>query len=533
MNVQEAYNYLDPKKWADTSISKRLKLLKETRSNMETYAVELAKCDADMKNNLMNEELYSVDTSMMATVIPVANTLSACIHLYESLEKGVMPKPEKITKISDDIYDVEVKPMDLKERLVAGSQKFHLRVKGTPTQTSPLDKPAGVIAVSGAGNYSSSLEMVKAMFLENKAVIHKPHRLNEATDKVWEKIFKPLVDYKAIIFVGADQGHEMPKLEGLDKIYFTGSTAVAKAIAAAASAPLISECGGNNPAIIVPGDRLWTAKELEHQAIQIATISKLNGGAVCGRIQTIVVAKDWSQRKEFMAALEKAIVEQTPANGTYYPGSDKTMAEFQKQYPHAKILQPENGKYKAGKFMVIEDVDKDSYATKNEAFCQIINEVPLDVEPTANSFLPIAVDYCNNNLLGTLGCCILIDENTKKVHQSTLDQAVNDLSYGGIAINTTPPLVFLSPYLTWGGNEEGKEFVSGHGNFGNAYSFDNIEKSIIEDNFISAGHMMNTNKRGFDHLCKNLSTFSMHPSWFNLTKMLGVTIIDGMRSKDF
>ena len=117
-----------------------------------------------MKNDLMGEEIFRVPESMISTAVPVANTLSACIHLYESI------------------------------------------VKGEPKQVNPMDKPAGVIAVSGAGNYSSSLEMVKAMFLENCAVIHKPHKLNEATDRVWEKNFQPLVDAKAIAFCDADQG---------------------------------------------------------------------------------------------------------------------------------------------------------------------------------------------------------------------------------------------------------------------------------------------------------------------------------------
>ena len=77
----------------------------------------------------------------------------------------------------------------------------------------------------------------------------------------------------------------------LSKLYFTGGTGTAKKIMESTDTPLISECGGNNPCIIVPGDRPWTDKEIEHQAIQIATISKLNGGAVCGRVQTVVTSK--------------------------------------------------------------------------------------------------------------------------------------------------------------------------------------------------------------------------------------------------
>ena len=533
MTAQEAYNSLDPQKWTATSAAERLHLLEEVRSNLKTYAKELAKSDNDMKNNLMGEEIFREPESMISTAVPVANTLSACIHLYESILHGKMPEPTKITKVKEDIYDVEVAPLDAKDKLIAGTQKFHLRIKGEPRQVNPMDKPAGIIAVSGAGNYTSSLEMVKAIFLENKAVIHKPHQLNEESDTVWEKIFQPLIDAKAIVFIPASEGRTMTTLEGLDKIYFTGSTAVAKAIDAAANAPLISECGGNNPLIIVPGDSEWSKKELEHQAIQTITMAKLNGGAVCGRPQTIVLSKNWSQRREFLNALKKAIVEDTPTAGTYYPGSDKVKKSFIEHHPNAEMLSPEKGRFKNGEFVFIEDVGEDGFAVKNEAFCQIMDEVALDVPDNATDFLSAATDFCNTKLLGTLGCMILIDEHTKKTHKEALDLAVTELSYGGIAVNTGPPMIFLSPLLTWGGNEEGKEFVSGIGNFGNVYCFLNIDKSILYDDFMSTGHMMRTNQKAFDHLAIHMTDFAVNPTWMNLTKLLGGAVVDGFRKKDF
>jgi hypothetical protein len=232
-------------------------------------------------------------------------------------------------------------------------------------------------------------------------------------------------------------------------------------------------------------------------------------------------------------AIEKAIAEQTPAAGTYYPGSDKIAKEFQTNHPNAKVLKPENGKYRSADFIVIPDVSEDSYAIKNEAFCQVINEVALDVKADADTFLPKAVDFCNTQLLGTLGSCILIDEETKKAHSTALSKAATDLGYGAVAINTMPPFVFLSPYLTWGGNEEGKELVSGYGNFGNTYCFENVEKSILEDQFTSAGHMLNTNIKAFDNLAKNMAEFSVNPTWGKMTKLMGGAIVDGFRGKDF
>ena len=97
-----------------------------------------------------------------------------------------------------------------------------------------------------------------------------------------------------------------------------------------------------------------------------------------------------------------------------------------------------------------------------------------------------------------------------------------------------PPFIFLSPYLTWGGNEEGAaEFVSGHGNFGNAMCFDNVEKSIMVDDFMSAGHMMQTNKTAFDHLAVHMTDYALAPTWMNLTRLMGGAVIDSFRGKDF
>ncbi len=533
MNATEAIDRLDPQKWAATAAIERLRLLEQVRENCKVHADELAAADAKMKNDLMGEELYNAAISKVATVVPIANTLTACIELYEHLVDGEMPQPISITPRPGDRHDIHVFPSSRKDKLMNAHRHDVIRVVGDPVQVNPFDRPAGIIAVLGAGNYSSSLEMVKAMFLENCAVVHKPHTLNIETDKVWAKIFAPLVDHGALSFLETDPDRQLNTDARLSKIYFTGGTATALRIMESTDTPLVSECGGNNPCIVVPGDRPWTDKELAHQAQQIATISKLNGGAVCGRIQTIVTSEHWPQREAFLDALRVAIAEATPAAGTYYPGSDKVLAGFAEAYPDAEVLKPEGGTFSTADFVLIPGVAEDGYAIRNEAFSQIMSEVPLDIDPTAEAFLPAAVAFCNDKLLGTLGCAVLIDEDTKKAHQPALDAAVDELRYGGIAINTMPPFIFLSPYLTWGGNEVGHEFVSGHGNFGNLLCFENVEKSIIVDDFMSVGHMINSNKAAFDALAEGMSRYSVDPSWKNLTRLMGGAVVGGFRRKDF
>ena len=531
MTAQEAYNSLDQNAWAQTSIIERLAILEKVQLNLKQFAHELGEEDAKMKNQLIGEDITSTPEGMGTTVMPMANTLMGIHRLYESLVHGKMPEPLSIEEIDADLYQVQVYPIHSKDKLAAAKQRGFLHVEGKPTQTNPLDKSAGIIAVSGAGNYSSSIEMAMALFLENKAVIHKPHKLNEATDAVWEKIFEPLISIKAAAFIGADQGRAMAQLEGLHSIYFTGSTGVGHAIQNAASAPLVSECGGNNPCIIVPGK--WSKKDIQRQAIQLASVGKLNGGAVCGRPQTIVTSKNWPQREEFLDALRNAIGIETYANAEHYPGVGETKASFIENQPTAEVLKPENGKHNKSEFVLIPGISEDDFAVTNEAFCQVYSEIPLDVSTDTDAFLAKSTEFCNNRLLGSLGCMILIDNDTMHEHEARLHQAIRDLNYGGIAVNDVPPNIWLNAYLTWGGcGEKTESFVSGVGNFGNAMNFENVKKSVILNDFNSTSFEL-THRKATQHLLENVSYFSIDQSWGHFAKLAGQMAVDNFKRKDF
>ncbi len=535
MKANEALDWVEPEKWRKTSAKEKLRLLKEVQQSIERQWPKLVEADCRMKKLTPNESsnIHQVGTSMQATVVPLASNVSACIDVYQLLMKGEMPQPKETHKVADGLYDLVVFPIQAKDKLLNSDQKGILRVKGEPKQVNPLDKEGGIIAVLGAGNYGSSFEMIRALFIENCAVVHKPHHLNAESDAVWEEILKPLVDYRAVSFCNHDGGQDLTGDNRLKQIYFTGGSSTAKAIMASSPAELISECGGNNPCIIIPGDRPWTEKEIEHHAMQIVTMGKLNGGAVCGRVQTLVTCRNWPQRRNFLDAMEKAIREGTPGSTTYYPGTEKIFAEFRMQHPSGKVIRPEDGAIANSEVQLIEDIPENGFGVTHEAFCQVFGEVALDTPADASAFLSQAVGFCNSKLLGTLGACILVDDDTQTKHQGIVDQAVTNLEYGGIAVNTMPPFVFMNPYLTWGGNEEGKEFVSGHGNFGNLMSFENVDKSIVTCSFMSPGHMLLTNKRNFYDLCKQATKYAIRPSWSRIGAMLWVLLVGKLKRKDF
>ena len=99
------------------------------------------------------------------------------------------------------------------------------------------------------------------------------------------------------------------------------------------------------------------------------------------------------QREQFLSAVRKAYIEDTPAVSTYYPGSGEVAKRFAEAYPDAEVLQPEHGAQPASDGLLITRAAPDSFAVNHEAFCQVIAEVPLDVPADADAFLPAAVSY--------------------------------------------------------------------------------------------------------------------------------------------
>ena len=166
-------------------------------------------------------------------------------------------------------------------------------------------------------------------------------------------------------------------------------------------------------------------------------------------------------------------------------------------------------------------------------FCQIFSELPLDTENNADDFLTKATDFCNNRLLGSLGCMLLVDGDTFEANKARVHQAVHELNYGGIAVNSVPPNIWLNPYLTWSGcGETTENFVSGVGNFGNSMNYENVVKSVIIDDFGSSSFSL-TNRAQFKHLLENASYFAIDQSWGRFAKLAGQMMLDSFHKKDF
>ncbi len=97
-----------------------------------------------------------------------------------------------------------------------------------------------------------------------------------------------------------------------------------------------------------------------------------------------------------------------------------------------------------------------------------------------------AVNFCNHQLYGALGATILIHPKTIKLIGSNLEQALEDLKYGGIGVNLWSAAAYMMARGAWGGYQEEAESVnhqSGHGFVHNALMFDRPEKTVVYGSF--------------------------------------------------
>ena len=195
---------LDKHKWAATSPEDRLELLQQIQLNLYATRHELTSAEAEMFNERMeNEPLYNSSLTNLTTVIPMANNIVGAIALYQAIVSKTTLEPNKITRVTgtdQELYDIHIAP----RKLFYGFRSDRLRVRGTPKRTGPMAKVTKVVAVLGAGNYSSAVEIIKAIFFDNCVVVHKPHPLNQNMDKIWAVILSPLMAAGCLAFCDAD-----------------------------------------------------------------------------------------------------------------------------------------------------------------------------------------------------------------------------------------------------------------------------------------------------------------------------------------
>ena len=401
-------------------------------------------------------------------------------------------------------------------------------------QRTPGDA-GGVGLVLGAGNVTSIpvLDVMYELLAHNRVALLKVNPTQDALVPVFERAFAPLVEpgFLRIVRGGGDVGAYLTGHPGIAHVHITGAAPTFDAIVWGTGSdvarrkredrprldkPITAELGGVSPIIVVPGE--WSEADLAFQAEHVVTMRLYNSGHNCIAGQVVILSADWPQRDAFLRALRTAY-EAAPRRSVWYPRSDAKLEAAASGYPDATWCAD------GTRALVEIGIDDDPTALETtEYFAPVLGVVSLP--GSGQEFLDAAVAHANDKLAGTLGANLIIDPETQGALGDGFENAVAELRYGTVSINSWTAFGFLTPTLTWGGFPGAtlQDVESGLGIVHNALLLDRVERSVTRGPFrpfprsLAPGALGASGGRSFSVLPK--------PPWF-VTSRTGAAVSEG------
>ena len=502
--------------WVRVDIPRRIALLRECLSGVSKVAADWVRDMCAVKGFSPEENLAGEEW-----LVGPATTARNIRLLIRSLDAGGQPKPTSLTTRPNGQQVARVVPLETTEKLLFTGMTADVWIEpGKPASQGRIYREmpgkGAVSLVLGAGNVSSipPMDVLYKLFVENEVCVLKMNPVNAVVGPHLARAFKPLVDanFLAIVYGGAEVGSHLANHPQIDTLHVTGSDRTYDAIVwgsdpaeqkrrKAANDPInkrpfTAELGCVTPVMVVPGD--WNEADLDFQARHVASMVTQNASFNCNAAKVLITARGWNLKARFLERVHKALAS-ADARKAYYPGAESRYRGFVEKYPAAKPL----GQTGPGvvPWTVIPDVpaQRGEYALTNEAFCGVLAEVELDAN-TPDAFLEAAVRFANDDCWGTLSCMLIIDEASQRRYAAALDRAVEQLRYGGIAINAFAGMLYALCTPTWGAypGHPPTDIQSGAGVVHNTLLFDHPQKTVLRAPF----RMRPTPAYFYDH--KNL-----------------------------
>jgi hypothetical protein len=408
------------------------------------------------------------------------------------------------------------------------------------------DPQGGLALVLGAGNVASIplMDTLTKMFIEGRVCILKLNPVNEWVGPFLEQALQPLIerDFLRIVHGGADLGALLCQHPAVEDIHITGSDRTFDRIVWGPPGadqqrrkrdgqPLLtrsvsSELGNVSPVAVVPGR--YTEEELAHQARSVVTMVVNNASFNCNAAKMLITARGWPQRARFLTLIGEGL-SRVPPRPAYYPGApDRYRTLLAGRAGVLTFGAPRPGPPPALPWALVPDLDPESRDElfSVEPFCGILSHTELDA-PEAAAFLPAAARFCNERLWGTLNAALIIDPRSEAdpAVARALDQAVLDLRYGVVAINTWPAVAFAAASPPWGGHASSSpsDIQSGTGWVHNTYMLEGIDKAVLRAPIVlrptPAWHFDN---RQAHVIGARLTQFEAHPTALGMAPLVAI-----------
>jgi len=398
--------------------------------------------------------------------------------------------------------------------------------------------------VLGAGNVSSIplTDTLTKIFQDGYLVLLKMNPVNDYLGPIFERALAPLIEagFLRIIYGGADSGRHAVEHSATDEVHITGSNTSHDVIVwgppgseqerrkrendPLLKKPITSELGNVTPWIVVPGD--YTDKQLRFQAENLAASITNNASFNCLATKVIITWKRWPDREKFLNMLQE-VLDAVPPRKAYYPGAEDRFREFAEKEPEGT---PEG----TLPWTLIRDIDpdEDPKYIECESFVCVTTDLGLDAESPLE-FLNVVADFTENRLWGTLCAAVMVPQSFRRSaeNKKRFDEFIARLRYGAIGVNQWPGLVYGLMTPPWGGHPGGtiQDPQSGVGWVHNTYLLEGIEKTITEGPLTASPKPLwfPTHKNP-EPIAWKLADFYVQPSLWNLAKLLGSAVKNGM-----
>jgi aldehyde dehydrogenase (NAD(P)+) len=551
--------------WARLGIAGKIRHLRAMRARTVETASEWVALAANAKGiagtPLAGEEWLSGPWPLLTALDRLAATLGGI-----ALDGTPPIPPRAIRTRPDGQVIVDVFPVDNADRILLNGLRAEVWMEPSVTRETLRENTASfyrerepngfVTLVLGAGNIASipPLDVLYALYAHGSVVMLKLNPVNAYLMPIFARIFSSLIDegFVRVTGGGADVGAYLVAHPAVDAIHLTGGERTHDAIVFGSGADgetrkrerrpavtkrVTSELGNVTPVIVVPGP--WSEPDLTFQAAHVATQKLHNAGANCIAAQVVITADSWDLAPRFLEKVRQAL-EHAPPRPSYYPGSADRVKTVEHEHPEAEAegipIDGIHRTYVGG----LDATNPAELLFSTEAFAPVLAQTSLPGAGAA-AFLRNAVTFCNDRLHGTLGAAILIHPRTMRELGPAFEDALAELRYGCITVNTWPGVGFTLATASWGaypGNTI-EDVGSGIGVVHNAYLFDKPQKTIVRAPFAPFPRSLGDGERTLlptppwfvthrraDSVGRNFFAYTAKPSLLRLA----VTVIAAMRA---
>ena len=398
----------------------------------------------------------------------------------------------------------------------------------------------GITLILGAGNVSSIplLDTIYDMVVNRHCILLKLNPVNEYLKPVFEKVFENFISRGFMIVTTGDTeiSSYMTNHLGITNMHLTGSDKTYEKIVYGSvlpekdkgkktlikrnKKPFTTELGNVTPFIIHPGN--WSSGEIKYQARKIVTAKLNNNGFNCIAAQVIVVPKGWKHTEKLVEAIKKQLSNEKDRLA-YYPDSLNNLNNLMSE----KNVQQVNDESCATPHLT-KDLDLNDHYENNEVWSSALFFKYINYE-NEQDYASKSIEYVNNEVWGNLGVAVLIKKHNSRKNKELLNNYVQDLNYGTVAINEWPALGFIIPTMPWGGYPGNKDsdIQSGQGYVHNALFFESPLKGVLYSKFklpLIDPVWFTSNKKG-RKVFKNLTYYQIENSKINLIKLLFSALI--------